>query len=884
MLKDPFWFILFVAFTALCNPVFSQAKRAINLIEKSKYEQAEELLYKAISKDSLNAGEKYALSLLYLTNEFNDYDVDSAHVYILEAIDDYRKSDIKTLDKLNKDEITEDLFLIQKNKIEELTYLQAREQHTVATYKNYLTKFSTSLYYDSAVYYRNNVAYHEASTDNNWQSYHSFMLEYPDAEDYDEASTRYERLLFEDKTGDGKLASLENFLKEYPETSHRPATEAAIFKIATGPHTIESYMGFLEKYPETESVLGEIIAKRLYHIIKSSILKYPKEEQFIYKYLRKDSLDQLATREKKELFPILQNGKLSFMDLAGNRPFDQTFSSLPSDYFCGNIVTELLLVYDGKSKIINRNGSLLYSSKSIEAFEDLGNGFIEIIENGKSGLILKSGEKVIPSIADEIKILQGQYAAYRMNDKWGIYSVNQVEMVSPIFSEVNNFDSLIRLYNGDSFSFVRTEELWPLNDGFELQLDYEYEDAEALDNGLIITYSGERQSLVTSILESIVAEDKQELTKLEKGLLIESNQGVRFLSKFIDVNPTLFWKNVDYNANWMSLEGENGWILISFEQSTIVEEYLDSIKILNRSAVLGYKNGLGTLYFSKGAAVSMHDNESLEIVTAPPSGQEIPAYYFKISAKNADRDDILFLNESADTLDVDGTAVIKALGKEYLVISKKKYQGLWDSEGSQLLPAKFDGIANYNDGYVTLLQDGKLGFYRLSDSTYIPPEYQRSVRPYSNTLFIAFKDSGYGIITKQNDAITKFEFDEIKYFNDSVAWVRTEDNWHLYKPWNQSYLTRDISKFYSTPNLDRQYLYYQTSTGKGVLNKKTGTIINATFNDIVNVGSIMEPIFMADIYIDEADYFVVIYYNKLGTIIFREAYTAEEYEVLICEN
>ena len=117
---------------------YSQAQRALGLIDKLKYDQAEELLYRSISKDSLNPGEKYVLSILYFTDDYFNYNLDSAHYYALNAIEDYDVSGEKILEKLRKDEIVRNDLIRQKDLIEAIAFSLTRKVNTETAYISYL--------------------------------------------------------------------------------------------------------------------------------------------------------------------------------------------------------------------------------------------------------------------------------------------------------------------------------------------------------------------------------------------------------------------------------------------------------------------------------------------------------------------------------------------------------------------------------------------------------------------------------------------------------------------------------------------------------------------------------------------------------------------------
>jgi hypothetical protein len=57
-----------------------------------------------------------------------------------------------------------------------------------------------------------------------------------------------------------------------------------------------------------------------------------------------------------------------------------------------------------------------------------------------------------------------------------------------------------------------------------------------------------------------------------------------------------------------------------------------------------------------------------------------------------------------------------------------------------------------------------------------------------------------------------------------------------------------------------------------------------TFTDIINLGSKDDPLYFTEKHVEEASIFVVIYYDRNGKLIRRQAYEPEEYEKIYCSN
>jgi len=856
------------------NCAYSQAKRAQNFIEKQKYVQAEILLQKAV-KAPLSAGEKYVYSVLLLMNDYPRYNIDSGYYYILGAVTDYEKSNEKTLEKLDKEGFDFESFIAQKNMIESLAFTLTKSADSEADYVLFLEKYTTSPEYDSAIWYRNERAFEAAAKRNIWERYKSFMDKYPDAERYQEAKEKYELLLYQDRTNDGKLESLEKFLKEHPDTPYRNEVEEKIFRISTGNHNIDRYKNFVSNYPE--SPFAEKSAARILLLIGFPELSANEPE--LLRMLNGDSLELIYNLNTGFLYTTYQNDGYIFRNQSGQQVGTTLYKSVPVEYLCGNIEQTILIVgLKGQQAIINRAGQTILTDAGITEVQDLGAGVLKYKQDGQFGSILKTGEVILTPEFENIRLLQNQFVGFKENGKWGLASVNGIILFTPQFDDIDNLETLIRFDKNGNFALVKPVLLIPLLEGVKIDLEYTFTDVDILDSNRLILYSGEKQSLIFNDLTEVIPMDDHEIIELVNGYLIEVTNGYHFVTDEIEMNSALVWKDVEYNEEWTGLRGPNGWVLISATQKDILEEHLDSLKILNHTAVLIYKNGERSIRLSNGVKLNLQGGRTFQVISSPPTTSTTPSYYYTIHQLKKS----VVINQAGDTLNLPEYNTLTALGNEYLVFSSRRKKGLADYLGNVLLAAKYDGIANYSEGYVTTLNDGKLGLYRVSDKTNIPPQYDKSLTFYSNNLLIAIKKGEVGLIDRNNNIVVKFDFEEIRYFNNSAAWVKKDELWSIYNFADDKFSLVDISAFEPIDARSEDHLYVQSDRGKGVLHKKNGMIIKASFHEIINIGSVQNPVFLAEKFVEEADYHVIVIYDKLGNILFRNAYNNIEFENVFC--
>ncbi|HZX74971.1 MAG TPA: hypothetical protein VFE57_11150, partial [Cyclobacteriaceae bacterium] len=70
----------------------------------------------------------------------------------------------------------------------------------------------------------------------------------------------------------------------------------------------------------------------------------------------------------------------------------------------------------------------------------------------------------------------------------------------------------------------------------------------------------------------------------------------------------------------------------------------------------------------------------------------------------------------------------------------------------------------------------------------------------------------------------------------------------------------------------------------GVVSNVHGVVLPSNFSSIANVGSAEAPLYFAEKHVEEAEIYVVIYYDQHGKLIRRQVYEEDEYDKIVCED
>jgi hypothetical protein len=168
----------------------------------------------------------------------------------------------------------------------------------------------------------------------------------------------------------------------------------------------------------------------------------------------------------------------------------------------------------------------------------------------------------------------------------------------------------------------------------------------------------------------------------------------------------------------------------------------------------------------------------------------------------------------------------------------------------------------------------------------IKPQYEKNINRYNKVFLTAFKEGYFGFIDGQNKPAGKFEFQEIQYWNDSLAWVKKNDLWALMDVFGKKIVLADVRQFTLIRDApDEKLAIVRQKDFYGALSSTRGVVIPISFTDLVNIGSREEPLYFTEKHVSEASIFVVIYYDKNGKFLRREVYEdVENYERIYCTD
>jgi tetratricopeptide (TPR) repeat protein len=857
-------------------PAYTESKRAFKLLEKGEWDKLVELLDKSIEKDSINCGAKYVYSLLYLTPEFTGYDIDMAYSYIEEAISDLEKHDEKAIEELGKLDITHGTLNKQKAIVQQRAFVRAKELHSIDAYNFFIENFDDGLRADSAVAFRNEIAYQNAVSTGTYEAFYAFMQHYPDAVQLADAETSYEMLLYNAKTADKSQESYESFLSMYPSTPYRDDAERNIFEISTAGNQLESYADFLNRYPKSQ--MRRRALGLLYHRLKESPVSIGH-----HLVQSDDSLSLIAMAEEGCLIPIFEMDKYGFSKLNGDKVIDFSYSKIKEDYLCGNIEADFLEVEkNGEKMIVSRVGTTIYQG-DYDQVQDMGCGTLKISYDGYCGVYHKSGFQMLDFSFEEVGLVADAFIKFKFNGKWGLKSFMGRDILPPEHDAIDGVGSFVLVEDDGLLAVQNIENLAAAANRITPKLDFRYDDYELMDENQLLLFQGDKETVIDGSLKEFVPLAKQNFYQFFAGWLVKGDNRIQCYDRHFKPLSDLVFDDINYNGKRAAIKFGNRWGVYEAGGTFPTSFQYDSVRFLSEQIGIMVIGDSTFGIFSNDSIVNISYSMETRLLLpgAKASAADIYAQYL-LTRTAAGVFKVFDINGK---IILDGKfRQVEALGKEYLLVEKGGKKGLYHRSGEMALKTNYNAVGNYENGYVSTLINGRFGIYNYEKKVFLSTKYEKQLKPLGSRYFIGSKRSGFGLADLENKDATSYQFDEIRPWNDSVALVLKQGTWKLYDIPGGGHLIDGISDFSELRKDNEETILLIKKEGKmGVLSNLHGLIVGPTFDDIVNVGTVKNPVYFCEKYIKEADFYVVIYYNAEGKILRKQVFTEpEEYAKIYC--
>lgn len=843
-----------------CAAQFFAERSAEHNLARGKWEKAYGQLIKLKAKDSANAVVDFLLSQYYLQVGNRARQLDSANQFLKKSALNFQNASQKVRDRWKRFPLDSTQLQQTRARIDSMAFQRAADFNTVGGYEFFLFEYAGAAQEQLATELLHEVAYVNALRLNTSHAFYTYLQSYPGASRYADARMHYEKLLYQEQTVDKRLTSYREFVSNYPASSYRIDAEERILERMTAIGTRDSFRQFLQDYPASKIArkAGDI----LFHLL-------PEEErmEWLTRSLQEDSLLKQHTAKPLYLIPVLHQGEQLFLDDEGRVRFSVNISNIPESYWCGDIQEEVLVLGD---RLVNVDGQVIRKLAADE-MDDIGNGFLLVSSKGCKRVVHKSGFTIADSCIQDARIISNQFLAMQKNDKWGIWSYTGMQLQPFQWDKISSHGQVVMLYRNRKVKLVTAAALALVADQEPLKLLDTYDSVQLWQHGLIWARAADFEGVLDQQLSIYVPFEKHLLTQRAHGIAGSLDSRFTWYRNGKSIGT---YRRIQEHANWIALKAR-GWRLMHVADSLPAPRVFDSVYFAGPFAVGLWSDSL--LIKDKahdGVELTLKGNAKVEFI----SGQD-SSYFLLVEQQGKS---ILYDYQLGKVMPVSYDKILYA-GEGLFIVHRKEHKGLINAEGKVILPVGYDAIGTVRNGQVSVLHAMKFGFFDIAQKRLIKPEYYKNPWAYTAELLVVFKQHGYGFVDWNNKPQSDFGFDEIIYWNDTTALVKKNKQYMLYNIKSKKVVMDGIQNYkHIRSDPKDQLIIVAHENGYGVIHNHRGVVIPLSYSDVVNLGTDEKPLYFTEKHVEEASLFVVIYYNYSGTMLRKEVYEADDYELVYC--
>ncbi|VAW27650.1 hypothetical protein MNBD_BACTEROID06-1504 [hydrothermal vent metagenome] len=820
---------------------FGQARRALSLIEKQKYETAFDLLSNVLAKDTTSASIPFVLAKLYLVQDWPQHQLDSAYYFSVRSLFKYDRLGEKDLNRHIKEGFGKTRLLTLKKHIDSLAFEVVKQRRTEIDYQKFIDSHTDAAELDSAIYLRNEQAYLTASSINTLVSYKRFLDKYPKAVDWDKADAKYQKILYKESTKSGRLNTYKTFVDSHPSSPYLKDAIRHIYDIEVGRNTVKSILDFVEQYPNSQASVKAV--SLLYH----KHLAQENAHSFADKYPKiniGDSLKQVIKNQEKTLLPVWRGSYFQMIDLTQKVIIDSLISveekTIDKDF--------LAVKTQRRYALVSKTGEPFYKSKSF-SFVGEEQGFVFLIKKGKTIIVHKNGDVV--SGGNKANLVE-PFISYKSNGKWGLKSITNIDLLAPNYDSIWTENNLIFLSLKDKVSILTEETLYPALDGKIVDIETKFDEYEWLTDSLLWVESGGKEGLFSEQLEELAPLGKHQIDIAKKGWSIVK-KGVVSIPAFSDQSLTQFNENDEWQIGYI-------------KDSLIVKHHYNqlfsptSASLLGSSAIIMHWADSGYMYLTDTLKFFKPTNYEVK----PLLNQDTKVYYYEVIEGKKKR----LMNSLGQKLNLPNYKKIIPLNKSFFQLETSKAKQLYTSSGELILD-KIEGAALIDNSTISILKDQHFGLIQPYDSIYIEPIYSRKISALADSLWVVSDGNNYGVINSKSDTLLPFFYAEINYWINGLLFVKSDLKWNIYDLKISKFVESGIVSYSSITRKGSPKISFQKGVGIGVFDSEKGLVLKPTFTAINLEGTTEEPYYRAEKYVEEAGLHIMLYYDMAGKQLFQ---------------
>lgn len=850
------WLTLSTTTYGQLNPV----RTAWNRLQDKQWERSFRTLKKELAKDTAHVEANYVLAAWYLSPANPERQVDSAHHYILKTEKLFQTLSDRDQERVQRFPIDSIILSQLHDRIDSTAFSRAKSFNTEVAYLFFIEHYPNAAEIENAIELRDEVSFLEALKVNTYQSFQEYLTRYPDSHRAGEAKDRYERLLFEDKTRDKKMESYKAFFRSYPGSPYALQAEQQIFELSTASGDPEGFLNYLHQYPQGH--YATFARNLLFHLV-------PELDEELPEQLLTDSLRRVTQLNAHYWIPFYKDGLFGFMNSEGAEVLSAQFQEVEDEYKCYPIRSDILKLNSGS---YSRSGKKLAEPET--ELMSIGYGFLKSKSKECIQLIHKSGLVLVPGCHSEFKMVGTNFLAGEKGKEWTLFTLTGRPLPLKGIEQVREVEGLIEVTRSGKKILTTLQNLTEIVQGGDLHDELVFDEVRPVRAGQVLVRNGSMEGILDRDLNYVVPLYRQSLTLTPFGLIVRQPTGSRVQGLSTDLENKI-WSAVTFQGEWLVLESEGKLQLYHVASKKMTSTLADSIWF-DRSLALAQIASTTRVYLSANRSIELLPDSKVLFISARDSVQ---FWYTENKGKRT------VFNLNGDLQFTTEYDLVESIGMELFLVSKGNLKGVLGRNGKEVIRVEMDAIIINPDGQLSLLKNRQFGLFDPITRKLVKPVFERNLVLLDKDHLIAFKNGQYGIVGWDSKAFTNFEFSEIVPWSDSLIWVKRNFQWQLYNyktGATQLDQVRDFSWIRNIP--EEKIVRIHQGNYYGIVSSRHHVVIQPTFHDIVNLGTPEIPLYFTEKRVEEAGIYVVIYYNRAGKLIRRQALEEEEYDRIYCDE
>lgn len=674
-------------------------QKGFQALDVYNYFAAKQNFEKSLKSDTVPAS--YGLSIIYLRSDNPFFNIDSSLRYIGFAANNYPSLKPKEKERYLDLKVDSLAIFEFRDDVSEAHYKKAKEINTVERFQLFIDQNEWSSRIDSAVFYRDELAFNIVDGIGSSKAYFDFLQTYPKSSFKEVANSAYERELYRERTENNNIVDYIAFLKEFPNTPYRADAEDQIYLIYTKTGSLEAYKRFIKEYPENRNVA--IAWKKMFnaHLQKdyssSSIQSFLNEFK---DYPFKDELQSQLVLADRILLPIKERNKWGFIDVLGESYIKPKYESA-ENFHEGLAIVE----FEGKYGFIDKTGELAIDAIFDDAYEmNEGHAVVEI--EGKWGMINRSGEFVVQPNYDDLGNLTEGFAYFAIEDTYGYFDSKGIERLKPQYTGADNFK------NGKAI--VSRNDYYGLIDVFgTTTIPFKYERLKEYANDTYIAKSNDKWGLVNAAGAQVLAFEYDYIGSIMDNRAIVEKDGVfnyiapngaLILEEWLETYPE-YRQLAIYQNSFARIEYEDGYNLLDTTGKKLFSKNKEDIKKYSEYIAVKKKDKWG--YVSpKGSVLVNYNFTSAESFI---NGKALAGGFPLVGV----------INKKGEYLIEPYFEKIEFINDTLAITKSRGNYGMLNLKGDTILPFKFVGIEPYVENVVQIETKEAIYYYSLDQVRFL---------------------------------------------------------------------------------------------------------------------------------------------------------------------